>query len=89
MGSYIKNNEYIEDYDESPDKSEIGGTSNKKFARVKSEIFKELINELQAGKTNYYTYVNELIKSGYVPEYIGALIKAPRGPNKNNNNIYN
>ena len=74
------NNNQIDQYIENDpyDYEEISGCRTKKFVRFSSDIesFQYLIRELQENPNcKYETYVNELIKEGYIPDFISVIIK--------------
>lgn len=87
------NNEYIKDDGTSPSRAKIGGTSSKRIVYVKTSYLKQFVSEIKSGNDNYICYANDLIKSGYTPEYVKAVVKAPRGSNisflQNNSHIFN
>ena len=77
---YIKkvNDDQIEEYAMiEPNKEDfIYGLRKKKFVRFSSELFGELIQELRNNPNcSYDTYINEIIKEGYTPEYISVILK--------------
>jgi len=76
---YIKeiDDNKVEEYDETFSSGDIiGGVRFKKFVRFDSEVFKELVDEIKNNPNcSYDTYVNELIKSGYIPKHISVLKK--------------
>ncbi len=65
----------MKDYDESPSVSEIGGASIKKFVLFKTEHFSDLVKIIKKKENSYVTYANDLIKSGYTPEYLSCMMK--------------
>lgn len=68
----------VEEYDQNFEtgKYKLTGLRSKHFVRCSSELFGGLVSELQNNKnTSYITHVNELIKDGYIPEYLSVLIK--------------
>jgi len=82
LHKYIKSvNSYkIEEYD---DLSAVGdnklrGQRNKRFVRFSSDVFGDLIKELAENPNcSYDTYINDLIKEGYIPNFISTMIKEP------------
>ena len=73
----IKNNQ-IESYSNVATKSQIGGSLNKKFARVHSSVFDNLWNDIEKGKVHYQTYINDFIKDGSRIDFVSCLIKDVR-----------
>ena len=54
----------------------ICGQRKKKFVRFSSDIFSELINELKNNPSCVYaTYVNDIIKEGYIPDFVSVMLK--------------
>jgi hypothetical protein len=63
-----------EDYDLKD--SRLDGHREKEFLRIDSEVFKDLIEEIQTNPhTGYITYANKIIKEGYIPKKISSLVK--------------
>lgn len=55
-----------------------GGTTINRFALFTGDYFTELFDELRNNPNcSYVTYLNEVIKEGYNPENVSALIKIP------------
>lgn len=72
----------VEEYSHNPQLVEgdsiIGGERSKRFVRFSGDVFSELIEEIQNNpNTSFDTYLNEVIKEGYTPEYVSVLIKKP------------
>lgn len=58
---------------------EVNGTRNKKFVRVSGDVFSELFDELRNNPDcSYETYMNDIIRSGYNPQYLSVLKKDER-----------
>lgn len=56
----------------------IGGSTTDRFVLVKGEFFHELFDEVRNNSDcKYVTYLNDIIKQGYTPENVSALIKNP------------
>lgn len=59
-----------------PFQDSLSGVRRKKFVRCSSDIFSDLITEIQTNpKCAYDTYINDLIKEGYVPNYLSIIKK--------------
>lgn len=69
----------FQEYDDEKPENEHGflrGYRSKRFYRFSSRLFSDLINELQNNPNcSYGTYVNDLIKSGYIPDYLSVVAK--------------
>ena len=68
----------VEEYapTEEDDYEPINGERTKRFVRFSSDLFQDLIDELKNNPDCCYcTYVNDLIRGGYTPEYISVLLK--------------
>ena len=80
---YIKKikSEKLQDYDDvsCTEDNIVRGTRYKQFVRCSSDVFEDLINELRNNpKCSYVTYMNDLIKSGYIPQFLSILKKEKR-----------
>ena len=77
---YIKNVSLDEIDEYSQQKSaydnELSGQRQKRFIRLSSDVFGELIDELKNNPNcAYKTYINDLVKEGYVPKAVSVIIK--------------
>jgi len=87
---YIKaiSSKDIELYDDLTPSSEdsLEGARRKKFIRMSGDAFNELFNEIcNNPNCSYVTYMNDVIKSGYVPKYLSVLTKENTQINRRNN----
>ena len=65
-------------------KDSLVGIRDKKFVRFESDVFQELIDEIiNNPNCHYVTYVNDLIKSGYIPKHVSVLKKCDNGDRSN------
>lgn len=57
-------------------KYQLTGLREKHFVRCSSGLFGGLVEEIQTNKNcSYVTHINDLIKDGYIPEYLSVLVK--------------
>ena len=72
------NNSQIEQYDDTHHSAQdsLRGIRFKKFVRMDSSLFKDLIEEIKKNpKCGYETSLNDLIRGGYTPKHISILQK--------------
>lgn len=71
------NSRSISEYDEqdiTSEKNRIAGRRNKRFIRLSSRYFSELINSIRNDPNcSFHTMYNDLIRSGYTPKYFSVL----------------
>lgn len=76
---YIKNvsPDQMEEYViEKTEDNELYGRREKKFVRFEGSLFGELIDELKTNpQCSYSTYLNDIIREGYNPEYVSVILK--------------
>ena len=77
--SSIKNfDKYVENYDEQ-DLDFDGHRVDKKFVRVDSKCFEKLLKEIQNNpECSYVTYMNPVIKQGFIPKKLSCFLKPLR-----------
>ena len=80
---YIKKikSEKLQDYDDvsCTEDNIVRGTRYKQFVRCSSDVFEDLINELRTNPNcSYVTYMNDVIKGGYIPQFLSILKKEKR-----------
>lgn len=74
---------HFEDYDEK-DSISLEGHREKEFYRIDSELFQDLVKELQSNPNcGYVTYLNKIIRDGYVPKKISCMVKRLEPDTKN------
>lgn len=72
------NNSQIEQYQDTYHTAQdsLRGIRFKKFIRMDSSLFKDLIDEIKSNpKCCYETNINDLVKAGYIPKHISVLQK--------------
>lgn len=77
---YLKNIEsnQIEKYTDVDiaDEDFVTGSRSTQFARCSTELFTEFVEEIKNNPNcSYESYVNDLIKSGYVPEFVSIAVQ--------------
>lgn len=55
---------------------DLGGRSIKKFVRLDKCLFGGLVNSIKSGNSSYVTYLNDIIKDGYMLQYVSTMQKS-------------